>query len=559
MQFDQIAEYKKNPLKYAQGLLDEGDKLYDKHKENIRVAKGHLMLESDHLTARAAIGDRSAHYFPEITPAVRARAANIFDVFTSSAPSLRLSPSNVDLPGARESADKLERWLNYCHKSKVMWLDWYLSFLSAEIFPYAVVYLRWDDNWGRVPHVNQMGGISYDDMITYSGPAIDILSPEDYRGDLYAKRKEWMTYHIFTKEVDEHYLKRGHRAGHYPNFNQLNISQAKAGDWMNKRRQERFNKYYAKPLGYEYEFIVSLVLVHDENTGEEEWREITFCGDMLLNERPAPMAGEDKPPFFILNSFPLPGEIAGLSTALLGEANQNMMNELWNQHIEANEQSIWAPTLYSGEITSNPVWEPMALWEVANPDSFRPLIQPRLAGDLLGSIKFLQERDQNMLAAWDIIQPVTESSKQTASEYLGKKETYSKVLGVNLQFYAAEVVAVNEMILKMARSRMTDWLELGLLGGNPALSSLTVQDIATDVDVEVPNVRQLSMEGMEMSKWDVMYPILMNNPIVVSNPANLYELTKRYLIAHQEKDINKLIGEQANVSQANMMIPSGGM
>jgi len=499
------------------------------------------MLESDHLTKRAAIGDRSAHYFPELISAIRSRAANIFGVFTSAVPNIRVTPVNADIPGSRESSNRLENWINECYNTKNLWLDWYMAFLSAELYPYAVVYLSWDDKWGEVPYIDQMGGISYEDLITFSGPRLDLISPEDYRGDLYARHKSLMKYHCFTKEVSEGYLLQGYKDGRFPYFDPNNITTARTGDWLNKRKDQRFHSDYPTPSGYQYELSVCWTKVYNSNIEAEEWHEIIFAGDMLLSEKKK----DQEPPFFILNSFPLPCEIAGLSTAKLGESNQNMINELWNQHIEAGEQAIWSPTLFEGAVTSNPVWEPMALWEVENSASFKKLNEPR-TGDLLGSVQFLRESDQNMLAAWDTIQPVTSGSKQTAREYMGKKESYSKVLDVNMQFYDAEVRAVNRRIFDMAREHLADWIQIGILGGDGSLSVLQIQDLIQDINIEMPNIRQMSNEEMEMAKWDIMYDKLMMNPLIQINPALMYEVTKRYCISHKEKDVNKLIGEQPN-------------
>lgn len=539
---EHIKDYKGNPLEYIHDLVDQADKLYEQHQAEIATANNHLQLQSDHLAKRAGIGDRSAHYFPELISAIRARAANIFGVFTSAVPNIRVTPVNPDITGAREGSQRLEKWINECYNTKNLWLDWYMAFFSAELYPYSVVFLSWEDEWGQVPALDQMGGISYEDMITFSGPRIDLITPEDYRGDIYARHKKLMKYHMFTKQVSESYLFEGYEDGRFPLFDPNNIELAKAGKWLEDRRDKRFNSEYPTPKGYQYEITVCWTYVYNSQTKHNEWREIVFAGDMLLSER----VRETEPPFFLLNSFPLPGEVAGLSTARLGEANQNMMNELWNQHIEANEQAIWSPVLFEGGVTSNPVWEPMALWQVENSASFKKLNEPRMAGDMLASIQYLTEKDQTMLAAQDITQPLTTNSKMTAREYVGKRESYSKVLDVNMEFYDAEVRSVNRWILDNARMHIADWIQIGILGGNGALASLQVEDLIQDVNIELPNVRQMAAEELEMAKWDIIYDKMMANPIVMSNPEHVHELSKRYLLSHKVQEVDKLIGEQSD-------------
>lgn len=524
----------KDIIQYAQGTLGDADKLYNTVSTDFQKGKDHFLLKSDHLDERAARhGQNSAHYIPEINPAIRSRVAQIFDVFTSGSPSIRCTPVFPDLPGVLESAARNEKWINTTFDLGRLWLDLYMAWINAEVYPLGAVYLRWKDKWDKVPQVDQMGGISYSDMVTYSGGVYDVLHPDNYRGDLYARTPRDMGFHFIIKDVSNAYIAKRMKEGIYQQYDLEMLKSSAGGTWSTNRRKDRINDDFVKPKGYDNELISAWILDPEDDV----WHDIIFSGDLLFKHE----IREYEPPIFLFNSVPLPGEIAGLSTALLGDTNQNVINELWNQLIESNEQANWAPILYNGDVTSDPIWEPMALWRVEKPESFRKIVEPNLGSDYIGSIRFLQERDQNMLAAWDTMQPVAENSKQTASEYLGKSESYSKLMSVNLQFYASVVIDSIYAMRRMARENMADLIQLDLMSGQAGASAMTVEDLATDLTIELPNIKTLSREEMEMAKWDTMYPALLQNPLVATNPQAVFEITKRYLESHKEKDIDRII------------------
>lgn len=537
----------KDPIvEKAQGFLDEGDKQFDVHSSTIDAVRKHLLLQSDHLDARAGIESRSAFYLPQITPAARARAATIFDVFTSGAPSIRLTPTNSDLPGAVEAVANVESYVNECFDVKKLWLVWNSVFFNAEIYPIAACYQRWDESHEEIQAIDKMGGLSSEEMITYSGPALDGLNPDTYRTELYARQKDQIRYHFITKEVSRDYILGRKRQGRYNLLDPSELKSAAAGTWFTQRcKNKRYNDSYTKPESLAYEMVIGFV--YDELNGF--WEEIIFIGDALLSRRRIPKT----PPVYMISSFPLPGEIAGLSTAMLGMAGQNVVNEFINQAIEANEQAIWSPVLYKGRVTSNPVWEPMALWQVDDPDSFRKLNEPRGVMDYLAFIRLIEERSQSTQAAYDTVQPVSGGSKQTAREYLGKKASYDKVMSVNLQSYAAEIVQSIRDMISMARENMSGWVNIGLIDPNGPGGNLKPNDLFYDAKIELPNIKMLSDEPMEMAKWDSMYQVLMANPLVTSNPAAVYEVTKRYLYAHKEKTLEKIIGKEPVMPQVGMM------
>jgi len=235
----------------------------------------------------------------------------------------------------------------------------------------------------------------------------------------------------------------------------------------------------------------------------------------------------------------------------LSEANQNMINELWNLSLEADEHDLFSPITFKGTITSQPIWEYQALWQVSDDFEQQPLVKPNPGRNFLDKIKTLEERNQKLTASYDTIQAVTERSKQTLGEYLSKKQEYNKVLGINFQFYANAISRMTKRFIAMARENLPDWIELKMFGPNAILNSLTVADLAADVVVEIPKVRSMANEEMQMVKWQNILgnPAIMQNPMIVSNPPLLWEHLNRFYESQGEKNIEELIGQK----------PIGGM
>ena len=538
-------EYAGNPLGYAQSLLTEADKLYEIHSGDIEDGKDHLQLKSDHLEARAGIPGRSAHYFPELYPAMKSRAANIYDVMRTGDPAIKLDPADPDIPGIKESVQRLEGYVNDSFLHGQLWEDLYKAFLNAEYCPYSAAYLGWDDRWGPLPEYDQIENkLIYRDWIIYSGPQLFALQPEDYRGDLFARDHKAMRYHFMIKDVSSGYILQMAKQGYYNKargITQQELDASHTGEWAKKRITRRFNDSYVKPDDYKHEQVIAWILRWDERKQRETWRVVNFIGDLLLDEKESPWTALGAP-FVVFNSQMLPGEIAGLSTAKVGAANQNAINEFWNLSIESDEQDLFAPIVFKGQITSNPIWEPQALWQVSDTFEHSPLVKPNPSRNMLEKIKFLEERNQQVLEAYDTIQPVTGKSKQTLGEYIGKKQEHSKILGVNYQFYANRITHIAKMTIAMARERLPQWIELGIFGNNSILNKLTIADLAANVVIDIPKVRALANEEMQAIKWENMYPTLIQNPLINMSPEKVYEVTERYLEAMGEKNIDKILG-----------------
>lgn len=550
--YNEYARSQDSIVEHCQSLVEEGDKYYEVHKEDIRVARNHFQLTSDHLSLRGAIPGRSSHYFPVLHPSIYARAAYVLDAFISSDPPASLSSRIAGIAWLDESVQRLEDLVTMWFKEGHLWKAWFEAWLSAELFPYAPIFMHWDDKWGDVPFVTPDGKIDYKSAIIYSGGMIESIPIENYRGDMFARTQDDMRFHIRLKDVSPGYVRHMAKLGYYRYFDENRIDDMKLSRWAKERSKNRIVDDYPQPDSYNIELIQVMHKIYQDDYGREIWRKAIFAGSMLLEEEVWPYFDMGAP-FKLITSRVLPGEITSIPGMKLGAASQNLINELWNQRIEANEQSIWAPTLFEGDITSNPVWEPQALWQVEKPESFRPLIKPNLSGELVGDIRFLEERQQQLMQTYDTMQPVTGKSKQTLGEYEGKQQSHNKILNVTLLGYVDAVIDSVQMMIAMARDRMPDNIEMKLFGSNNILNQLSLTDLASDVVVDIPKVRALSVEHIEIAKWMGLYDRMMNNPLIASDPQKIYELTRRYLDSQDVKAIDKIIGEQPQVNA----IPGG--
>jgi len=553
-----MSDYQSDPLEYARALIDTGDKYYDVHRDEIDKAKKHYQLKSDHMTIRGSIPGRKGHYIPELHPAIFSRASRIFNAFLQGDPALKFNARSPAVAGSNpmldESINRLETWVNGSFKEGGLWMSWFEAILAAEMYPYSPVYLGWEEKFGPVPQYNMLQNkIDYKDYIIYAGSYLDAIPIENYRGDLKARRQSDMTFHARIKQVDLGYIRSNAKQGYYPFFDEMRINDIKKSHWAIKRTADRLIQGYEQVDDEDIDLIEVYCKIYDEESDQNVWRIVTFAGSMLLNERSSPYFDLGAP-FRLLTSKILPGETSGIPTAQLGDATQNMLNELWNQTLEGNEQAVWSPTLYKGDAPTNPVWEPMSLWQVEDPDSFRKLVEPNLAGDSMGFIKFTEERLQQTLNAYDITQPLAAQSKQTLGEYQSKNQYHNDIMNVTLNIYGDALCDLTKMSLIMAREMLPTWISLKMFGPNSILSQITLADLAADLVIDTPKVRGITTEEVEIVKWQGIYSQLMSNPLIGANLGRLHELTRRFLESQDVKGIDKIIGtpEEA-IMQAQMM------
>jgi hypothetical protein len=549
-----LREYKADPLEYARGLIEKGDKYYDVHRNEIAKAQKHWKLTSDHMTVRGAIPGRKGNYIPELHPAIFSRSARIFNAFLQGDPAIKLQarpgiPPNQIID---QGIARVETWLNNCFTEADLWAAWFEAIINSELYPYAPVFLGWDEKLGPLPEYNTLENrIAYKDYVTYSGPFIEAIPIENYRGDFSVRRQKDMTFHARIKQVDLGYIRANYRQKLYPFYDPQRENEILKSDWADKRKQDRMVQGYWQLDSDLVDLFEIDCLIWDEESGQNVWRRVTFAGSMLLNERPAPY-GNLGATYRLLVSKPMPGEVSGIPTAQLGDKTQNLINEIWNQMLEANEQAIWSPTLYEGDITPNPVWEPMSLWQVENPDSFKKLVEPTLSGEQINFIKFLEEKTQQSLAAYDITEPLRGTSKQTLGEYMSKKQFHNDIMNVTLNLYADALCDLSKMALVMAREMLPIWIKLKMFGPNPILNQLTVADLAMDMVVDTPRVRGISLEEIEVIKWQGLYAQLMGSPLLQGNLKRVHELTRRFLESQNVKDIEEIIGTSEEAMMQDM-------
>jgi hypothetical protein len=551
-----MREYAEDPLEYARGLIEKGDKYYETHREAIQKAQKHWKLQSDHMTVRGAIPGRKGNYIPELHPAIFSRATKIFNAFLQGDPPIKLQsrpgiPPNTMI---EQGIARVETWLNNCFLEGSLWSAWFEAIVNAELYPYSIIYVGWDERFGPVPEYNTLQNkIDYKDYIVFAGPYIEAIPIENYRGDFSARRQKDMTFHSRAKMVDIGYIRANARQGLYPFYDQTRENEIIKSDWATQRKTERMQQGYWLLDNEQVELIELDCLIWDERGSQNVWRRVTFAGSMLLNERPMPYAPLG-PSYKLITSKIMPGEVSGIPTSELGDKTQNIINEIWNQMLEANEQAIWSPTLFEGDVTPNPVWEPMSLWQVDDSASFKKLVEPSLSGDQLNFIKFLEEKTQQTLTAYDITQPLQQGSKQTLGEYMSKHQFHNDIMNVTLNLYADALCDLSKIALGMAREMLPTWISLKMFGPNPILNQLTIPDLANDMVVDTPRVRGISLEGMEIIKWQGLYSQLLGSPLIQGNLGRLYELTRRFLESQNVKDIEEIIGtsEEAMMQDALM-------
>jgi hypothetical protein len=551
-----LRDYKTDPLGYARALIEKGDKYYDVHRDAISTAQKHWKLKSDHMTTREAIPGRKGNYIPELHPAIFSRASRIFNAFLQGDPPIKLQSRPGTPPNQMidQGIARTETWLNNCFQEGDLWSAWFEAIINAELYPYAPVYIGWDERFGPVPEYNTLENkIDYKDYVVYAGPYVEAVPIENYRGDFSVRRQQDMTFHARIKQVDMAYIRANYRQGLYPFFDPARENEILKSDWGSKRKQDRIIQGYWELDSDLTDLFEMDCLVWDEESGQNVWRRITFAGSMLLNERATPF-GNMGATYRLLKSKIMPGEVSGIPTAELGDKTQNVINEIWNQMLEANEQAIWSPTLYQGDVTPNPTWEPMSLWQVEDSSSFKKLVEPTLSGEQFNFIKFLEEKTQQTLTAYDITQPLKQGSNQTLGEYKSKQQFHNDIMNVTLNLYADALCDLSKMALVMAQEMLPTWISMKMFGPNPILNQLTIPDLAMDMVVDTPRVRGISLEEIEIIKWQGLYNQLLGSPLLQGNLARVHELTRRFLESQNVKDIEEIIGTSEEAMLQDQMM-----
>lgn len=555
-----LREFLKDPIKIASQLLQECEQDYSAVSDRIETNKEHYKLDSSHLRDRRAQSpERAALYMPEIRPAIDARVANMIDlIFGEEHPYVVTAsdkrPFYVDAASKQQALLELQIARGGFQEAVQEWI------VNAELHPYSWLYINWDEDWHvvtdkRVVPLDVYGGqfsagmeySTYDKML-YAGPKWRAVQPEDCRFDMTARHRGdigWWAQ-IFQTSLAELKAKEtqgryGREAGGKPVSLLEGEKTWEQNQWARKR-QEGLNRL--SRLGRELELVEMWLKVYDEDWGRMRTWRFCFVGDVPLVNMAAPWPGVGLPAVLAC-SRPLPGEVVGMSTADMGHSLQEAENVFMAQAIEGGAMAIRPMGVYRGEFFSDPAFNPESLIKMSDPESLRYVgVTPPVW--MREYISMAQEKAKHVMNATEVMQATTRTDKeQTLGEYQGRRMAANKILGMNLRSYLPGLTKTAKDALFMSRDELPSWIALGVFDSEPTMANLSLEELVSNVNVEMPRIKALANEESEFMKAKMIYDtfVMQMNPFVYANPQRFYEVSRRFLIAMGESDVEAILGK----------------
>lgn len=575
-----LRDFKKDPVKFASELLQEAEKDFSDLQPRIDRNREHNQLDSESLRARRQSSpERAALYMPEIRPAKDARVANMQDLILGDAHPYVVSPRDKR-PLYIDAAAKRQLLLEYqlskgdFEEALWGWMD------NAELYPYSWLYCSWEEQWevvrekqslpamlGRYRIGDRDRYIEYDQMF-YAGPKWYALQPEDVRFDTTARRRGDIQWFSFIVETSLQYLKAMEAQGNYgeraggESVSKLNPvegegqEQYRTNHWYRDRRKQ-FK--FMNRKGRELELVQFWIKLYDEDWDQMRMWRLSFVGDVPLLLQPAPWPGVGFPAVLV-NSRPLPGEVVGMSTADLGHSLQEAKNIFMSQMIEGGAMAIRPIIAYGGNVYSDPSYNPANWIKMDAPGTLKQMqaVPPMWLKD---NISMVSENAKQVMGATEVMQAVSRSDKeQTLGEYQGRRLTANKILGMNLRHYLPGLVKTAQDALLMSADELPPGIALGLFDEDPAIAALTAEELITAVNVDMPKIRALANQEEDYMRANLIYQMFVQgmNPFVYSNPLHLYEVSRKFLLALGESDVESILGKPPAEGMAPQ-INSGGI
>jgi len=569
-----LKDFKKDPIKKASLWLQEAEQDYKEVSGRISTNRDHYKLDSAHLRARRMSSpERASLYMPEIRPAIDARVANLLDlIFADDHPYIvtasDLRPFYVDAAAKQQALLELQIRKGGFQEAVHNWI------VNAELYPYSWLYSTWEEQWDVVTDkravpvmVNgtnlgmTMEYENYDKML-YAGPKWYALQPEDVRFDMTARHREdigWFSRIIQTSYNHLRAMEKqgiyGKEAGGKP-ISSLKDAEGKfKGYEQNQWAREReggFNRL--QRVGRELEMVEMWFKAFDPDWQRMVTWRFCFVGDVPVASMRAPWTGVGFPAV-LAHSRPLTGEVVGMSTADMGHSLQEAQNVFMAQAIEGGAMAIRPTSVYAGEVLSDHSYNPAAWIKMTQPGTLKHHAMPPPVW-MREYIAMVQDKAKHVMNATEVMQALTRTDKeQTLGEYQGRRMAANKILGMNLRFYLPGLMKTAKDALLMSREELPSWIALAVFDDEPAMANLSLEELIANTNVDMPKIRMLANQEEEFMKAKMIYDtfVLQMNPFVYANPRRFYEISRRFLIAMGERDVEAILGKPPDESLPPMI------
>lgn len=415
---------------------------------------------------------------------------------------------------------------------------------------------------------------------SYSGPLVEVISPEDFYMDPEAKSIEDAQFVIHRVWRTYGYLKEKERDGIYSNVDEVKawLDRDKES-YINSERAQRYNSADAiDPANYAIDSEDKQIARHKlevfewwglldlTDEGYQEPYLVVFCGETILRMELNPY-GHGQPPFEVLRpmldpfkftgvSIPeLVGEFQAVKTALFRQILDNVSyqnNGAWlvnrNAGVDINALLNMRPnTIVRSNITSGAVV---------------PLTPPNLQGYPLTMIELVDSMLQKRTG-------VTSYNQGLDANSLNKTATgITKIMDASVQRIELQARVMAETGIKpafqkilMLNQQFMDQTVVIRVFNKPL--EISPDDLIGDFDVSVDVGGATSKNETRVQQ---MMMLIQSSSLMMSTgvmrPQNLYEIGKKIMEIWEWKDYEKFLSnpdETALIQQALQIIQQLGM
>ena len=415
---------------------------------------------------------------------------------------------------------------------------------------------------------------------SYSGPLVEVISPEDFYMDPEAKSIEDAQFVIHRVWRTYGYLKEKERDGIYSNVDEVKawLDRDKES-YINSERAQRYNSADAiDPANYAIDSEDKQIARHKlevfewwglldlTDEGYQEPYLVVFCGETILRMELNPY-GHGQPPFEVLRpmldpfkftgvSIPeLVGEFQAVKTALFRQILDNVSyqnNGAWlvnrNAGVDINALLNMRPnTIVRSNITSGAVV---------------PLTPPNLQGYPLTMIELVDSMLQKRTG-------VTSYNQGLDANSLNKTATgITKIMDASVQRIELQARVMAETGIKpafqkilMLNQQFMDQTVVIRVFNKPL--EISPDDLIGDFDVSVDVGGATSKNETRVQQ---MMILLQSSSLMMSTgvmrPQNIYEICKKIMEIWEWKDYDKFLSnpdETALIQQALQIIQQLGM
>lgn len=577
---DQIAKSGKSfieePVEYIKTCYNEAkkrnDDLRDINVENQEFYEGKdRELEERKSNTRIK---RSAVYIPELKPAIDTRMSGVLAKTEEKEHVAIFRPADKEAP--QETLDKIyniQSVINQQMRDCGYLTDIFREhIMGAEIYRTpSTVKVGWEPRYEKeavlVGGIKDTKNFFTEAMNAFlTGGSMPNMKPKVEYVNKYKGGQpfvEWLEPDRFLYEPNVSSFKRDSSYAmdaQYMSYDKL-ISTALEYDWdvglIRDNREKLLNGGKApddtiseevqsnKGLDFEHAYkdgkilVLEIYIIHYNDDGEREvWQDV-LVGDKYLVKNELTELELIDLPFVPITANRMPATIESLSSIDTGKHLQRLYNESFNVWLDSMTYRAFPPMITSmnQKFSKAPVYEPLALWKVSDPDGIRPLVDnPGSAPDLVPLMGALAANIRNLVASPDLSQGFNSAPYEKATSSKLRFASAATRAVPTFKDYGIALVGVATMFLHLNQQYAENKEDFVVEGG---------------MVVDAPSLTGVSDPDKEKQEVLFLYTQALSNPAYQSPGGMLYlaNLWREAVRSMRPHDYDKFVPSQEELEQ----------